>query len=252
MNDFRTSTTALEIDTPQLSATQLVARPGTLPTVTFPVLRGLGPDLDGICGYLREPAEFFGVPMPGRTELRHALEMAVAGSTDPTPTAVTVTISEADGAPQILVSRSAAPARPAAVRISGGDPTAPTPHHTDPWWRRMAARTTSRGDVDRFECWLNGRGYADAVVRGVPVLGALVFETGSGAVGVENPEPTSILDQLEQCGALVTVARADVPPVAAERAWWISPRYDMHPVVELDGTALPVLPVAGPTFARWS
>jgi hypothetical protein len=253
VNDFRTSMAALEIDTPQLRATQLVARPGTLPTLVFPVTRSLGPDVDGVWDYLRAPAEFFGVPMPGRDELGHEVDVAIAGSTGPALTAVTVTIAEADGSPQILVSSTPViPWQHVEVRLAGADPTVSRPHPADPWWRRMAARTTSRGADDQLERWLNGRGYADAVAGVVPLLGAVVFETGSGVVGVENPEPTSVLDQLERCGAIATIARADVRPVAAARAWWISPRYETHPVVEIDGTTFPVDTATEPPFGRWS
>lgn len=241
--------TALEIDTPQLRATQLVARPGTLPTITFPMTRGHSVDVDGLWEYLYQPADFFGVPMPHRDDLA----AAIAGLTGSALTAVSLTIAEADGLPQILVSGApVTPVRHLEVRIAGADPMAPTQHVADPWWRRMAARTTSRGEVDQFERWLNGRGYADAVVAHVPVLGALVFDTGSGVVGVENPEPISTLDQLERCGAIAKIGHVDVPPADAERAWWISPRYETHPVVEIDGTRFAVDTAVVPPFTRWS
>ena len=250
------STTALEIDTPQLGATQLVARPGTLPTVTFPMLRDLGTDVAGIWEYLSAPADFFAVPMPGLDELDAAIAgfaATVGSSARPTLAAVSVTIAEAYGAPQILVSgQTVTSVRRDAVRIAGGDSTSPAHHSTDPWWRRMAARTTSRGDLDQLERWLNGRGFADAIAADVPLLGALVVQSGDDVVGVENPEPTSILDQLERCGAISALGRIGALPAGAERAWWISPRYETHPVAEVDGTSFPADTEVVPPFTRWS
>lgn len=244
------------MDTPQLCATQLVARPGSLPTITFPVALGVWPAAADIWEYLRQPADFFAVPMPGLDELAAAITgfaPTVTTGASPSLAAVSVTIAEADGAPQILVSTAAvSPVRRDAVRITGGERVAPLHRSTDPWWRRMAARTTSRGDVDQLERWLNGRGYADAVTVDMPLLGALVFGRGGDVVGVENPEPTSILDQLERCGAISTFGRSDARPADAMRAWWISPRYQTHPVVEIDGTRFPVDPEVDPRFARWS
>jgi hypothetical protein len=34
--------------------------------------------------------------------------------------------------------------------------------------------------------------------------------------------------------------------------WWVSPRYETHPVAELDGARLAVADGAAPSFARWS
>ena len=116
----------------------------------------------------------------------------------------------------------------------------------------MAARTTSRGELDQRERWLNGRGYADGLAGGQPLLGALVFETAGTVVGVENQEPTSVLDQLARCGAISDVALAPACPPDADRVWWVSPRFETHPVAELDGVRLAVHPGAVPSFARWS
>lgn len=211
-------------------------------------------DAVGIWEYLREPAEFFDVPMPGPDEVSAAIAgfaATVIGGADPQLVAVSVTIAEANGAPQVLVSGTAVqPVRADAVRI-GVDDSVPALHRsTDPWWRRMAARTTSRADVDQFERWLNGRGLADCQSGGVPLLGALVVETGGALVGVENPEPTSILDQLERCGAISVIDRADSTPTGVQRAWWISPRYEMHPVAEIGGASLPAPAEVVPPFAR--
>ena len=167
--------------------------------------------------------------------------------------AASVTISDADGEPTIVVSSSAVqPLRRDAVRIAG-DESVPQAHDAnDPWWRRMAARTTSRGELDQRERWLNGRGYADGLSDGLPLLGALLFETSDGVVGVENPEPTSLLDQLARCGVIAPIRRVSASPSDARHVWWVSPRYETHPVVELDGTRFAVDDEAVPPFARWS
>jgi hypothetical protein len=254
VTDFRMSMTTPEIDAPQLRATQLVARPGTLPTITFPVTGSSVPDVEGIWRYLGEPAEFFGVRMPVLDDLAAAIAVFTATlREDAALMAANVTIAETDDAPQILVTGSAVqPMGIEPVRVDGGGSMPPARRATDPWWRRMAARTTSRGEADQFERWLNGRGFADGVSDGQPVLGALVFETDGGVVGVENPEPTSILDQLARCGVIAVLDRVAECPAHADRVWWLSPRYQTHPVAELGGRRFTAEPEALPPFARWS
>lgn len=247
------STTTREIDAPQLRATQLVARPGALPTITIPMARSVVPEVGAIWAYLAEPAEFFGIGMPSLGDLAAAISVFVKTFRNDTALVATnVTISEVDHAPQILVTGSAVrPLRRDAVYV-GGPPVPPIHRESDPWWRRMAARTTSRAETDQCERWLNGRGLADGVGNGQPLLGALVFEIDGRVVGVENSEPTSILDQLALCGAIAAVDRIAGCPSDADRAWWLSPRYETHPVAELDGTPFAVEPEAVPAFARWS
>jgi hypothetical protein len=256
VTDFRMSMTTLEIDAPHVRAAQLIARPGTLPTIAIPMTSSSVPDVEGIWRHLGEAAEFFGVRMPGLPDLTAALTAFAATATRggwPALIAANATIAETDGGPLVLVTGSAVqPMRREPVRIDGSRPMLPAPRPTDPWWRRMAARTTSRAEEDRCERWLNGRGYADGVSEGLPVLGALVFEADGDVVGVENPEPTSILDQLAQCGAIARVERATGWPADADRVWWVSPGYQTRPVAELDGRRWAVVPDAVPPFARWS
>jgi hypothetical protein len=248
---FRTSVTTLETDTQVLCATTLIARPGTWPTLTIPMAGGRPPDAGYVWRYLRDPAEFFGIAMPSPAELAAAL--AEFAEAQPDFVATTVTIVEADGSPQILVAGTAVrPLRSDPVRLIG-DESVPHAHRaTDPWWRRMAARTTSRGELDQRERWLNGRGYVDALTSGEPMLGALVFETSGGVVGVENPEPTSVLDQLARCDLIDEIDLVPAPPTDAWLVWWVSPRFETHPVAELAGTRFPVSDEVVPSFARWS
>ena len=250
------SMTTREIDTPQLCATQLVARPGTLPSITIPMTPSFVPDVDGIWRYLAEPAEFFGVRMPPLGDLATAISVFATASADgtrPALVAASVTITEADDAPRILVTGTAVQPSTSEAVLIGGALAAPALHRaTDPWWRRMAARTTSRAEVDQCERWLNGLGFADGLADGLPILGALVFEAEGDVLGVDNPEPTSVLDQLVQCGALAGIDRVAECRAGAERVWWVSPRYQTHPVAELDGVQFTVDPPAVPPFARWS
>ena len=253
---FRTSVTALEADAHQVRATQFITRPGTLPAITIPMLGGRWPDVDGVWSYLREAAEFFGISMPGPTEVTAALSgfaAKVVGETDPLLVAANLVVVEVEGASQIAVSGTAVqPLRSTTVRIAA-DESVPHAHRAgDPWWRRMAARTTSRGELDQRERWLTGRGYVDGLSDGEPLLGALVFETSGGVVGVENPEPTSVLDQLARCGVIAPIGRVSAPPTDAVRVWWVSPRYETCPVGELAGASFPVDVEAVPSFARWS
>lgn len=253
---FCTSATTLAADAHHVRATQLITRPGTLPTITIPVAAGRWPAVDGVWSYLREPAEFFGIAMPEAAELTAALAAALtnlAASAGAELVAADVVLVEADGGTRITVSGTEVrPLRPDAVRI-GADESVPHPHRaTDPWWRRMAARTTSRGELDQRQRWLDDRGCADGMSDGEPLLGALVVETPRGVLGVENPEPTSVLDQLAECGVITTITRVPTLPTDVLRAWWVSPRFETHPVAELAGLRLPTGDGTVPSFARWS
>lgn len=249
---FRTSVTAPESDAPYVRATQLITRPGTLPAITIPIATGRWPDVDGIWSYLREPAEFFGIAMPEPAVLAVALT-DFAATTEAALTAASVVIVETDGESEVVVTGVAVqPLRSTPVRICADDSVPHAHRASDPQWRRMAARTTSRGEVDQRERWLNGRGYADALSGGEPLLGALVVQTQRGVLGVENPEPTSVLDQLTACGATAPTTRAAQPPADAVRAWWVSPTFETHPVAELAGVHLPSDAEAAPSFARWT
>lgn len=248
--------TTREIDTPQLRATQLTARPGTLPTLTISLSRRVAVDVDGIWRHLAGPADFFGVQMPEPAELSaaiNAFSTAFHEGGDPALVSMTVTITETDEAPQILVTGTTTqPMNHRPVCIAGELGVAPLHRATDPWWQRMAARTTSRAASDQCERWLADRGFADGLSEGQPLVGALVFEANGRLLGVENPEPTSILDQLSGCGVIAPVNQVSRCPADAERAWWLSPRYETHPVAQLDATPFVVDPDLVPAFARWS
>ncbi len=230
-----------EIDTPLLPVTQLITHPGTNPTLTLPVVRGTPPDVDAVWRYLAEPAEFFGVPMPGRADLRTAL--TDANATDrhrgSGVLAVTVTLFAVGGGTRTHVRVDAVePWRPAPVRIAVLDAPVGGLGASAPHWQRMAARTTSLAASDRLHRWLADDGYSDAVpsaTDGTPVLGALVFDTPRGPVGLDRSEPASILDQLAGAGLVHGVTRVAERP-AATAAWWISPGFETHPVASVGDT----------------
>jgi hypothetical protein len=219
------------------------------------MVAGVAPDADGIWSFLQEPADFFDVPMPDLDVLRAALNrFAVAtGARDRALIAATITLVEIAALPDFVVTgRAVDRVRATGVRVLGCDAALHGPGNTDPVWLRMAARTTSRGPVDQIRRWLNGAGYADGVPAetcvGAPLLGALVFETAGTLVGIDNPEPTSILDQLEGSGVTNGIRRVDERPAVADRAWWISPEFETHPVVSIDDASYDVAAEPWPPF----
>lgn len=228
-----------EIDTPLVPVTQVMARLGSQPTITVPMVAGTVPDVDGIWRYLDEPAEFFGIAMPDREALHAALGRFAGATADRSVIVATVTLLDVDGGPDLVVTGAVVnPVGTTAVRIAGCDPAPQVPRATDPVWLRMAARTTSRAAADQIQRWLKDDGYADGVpagtLAGAPLLGALVFDTAAGLVGIDNPEPTSILDLLDRAGITTGIRRVDVRPADARRAWWISPSFQTHPVASVD------------------
>ena len=244
-----------EIDTPLIPVTQVLAGLGSQPTITVPMIAGKATDVDGIWWYLTEPAEFFGLPMPSRDVLHAALSRFAGAAASPGRTLIvaTVTLLEIDGTPDFVVTGAVVdPVGSTTVRVAGCDAGPRVPRATDPFWLRMAARTTSRAPLDQIQRWLNDGGYADGVPAGTPagapLLGALVFDTAAGLVGIDNPEPTSILDLLDQCGVTSGIRRVDVRPAAADRVWWISPGFQTHPVASVDDAVFAVHAETRPPF----
>lgn len=250
---------------PVFAATQVMAHPGTNPTISFPVVDGRSPDVDGLWAFLAQPAEFFGFAMPAIGDLSDAITQFVAAnaSSDPHTApgeagaarifSLSITLAELDASAQFVITGSGVSfLRPEAVRIDVCDAAPTLTRSDDPLWLRMAARTTSRAEADQLRGWLHDRGYVDGVARGavacVPFLGALIFERGAEVCGVDHAEPTSILTQLQQCGAIGPLQRADSCPIDAERVWWISPGYEVHPVATIGATTY-VLD-APPSFTR--
>jgi hypothetical protein len=221
-----------ESATPLVSAAALLTGPGTHPTVTLPVVPGRAPDTEAVWRWLAEPADFFGIEMPTIAHLRRAL----TDFTDelqrrhgPRTAVVTVVVVDA----HVVVSGAPiSPVRTEPVHLARCAMAPPMPS-----WRQMAARTTSRAAQLRTERELAGCGHADAVPAdsghlGVPLLGALVCDTPGGRVGLG----AARLGRLRAAGLLdtsTTLTDAPLEPAAVTRAWWVSPRYETHPVASI-------------------
>jgi hypothetical protein len=225
-------------DTPLVSAAALIGGLGTQPAVTVAVVAGREPDYDAIWAWLAEPAEFFGVAMPGADLLRRALtDCAAEVQRGHDAAAVTVLVVEVTGAPQFVVT--ATPIEPVraqtvslATRAAGAPP---------PYWQQMAARTTSRAGALHTERELAAAGHADAVPFdghriGVPVLGALLCETSDARIGLG-------ADRLRWplAAALLDADTLTDDPIGLDtirRAWWVSPVFETHPVTAIGGRRL--------------
>jgi hypothetical protein len=250
-------------DDPLISITTIVTNLGSHPVVTFPLITGENPDVDWAWDYLEEPADFFGMRMPPRDELRSAyerFETSASAGTGHLLLAVTIMLIEAHGRPQFVIT--GAPVRsfnPTPVRIAvTSDVPWPAPNAVDPQWRRMAARTTSRGDVDQLRRWLDGNGFADLVHRregssiGSPALGALVFDHAGRLTGLDDPYPVSVLGLMERCGAvrigMATGQTEFAGFLDASSVWWISPFFEVHPVEQIGDAHYEVEIGLPPTF----
>lgn len=246
------------IDEPVISAAQLIGHPGAHPTITVPMVDAVPPPVDELWDHLAEAAEFYGIEIPACAVLRDCLTSFTA-ALRPAPKLTALTVTLIADAAEFVVTGAEVPALGPAVRIGrfdrgDGVTEFPLPRPDDADWRRMAARTTSGAERDRLRDWLTGSGCADGLCpdTAAPFLGALVYTRGDDAYGVENPEPTSILAQLQGCRAIAGVHIVDVAPAGADHVWWISPEYRVHPVRSIGADTYPeaVVPMGGPSFAR--
>jgi len=114
---------------------------------------------------------------------------------------------------------------------------------------RLAAALGLRAFKDCFFSAQPPEGGGDAI-DGDPhaEVEALLACMSAGPVGIDNPEPTSILDQLESCGVTAGIRRVAERPAVCERAWWISPEFETHPVTGIDGVSYDVGAEARPAF----
>ncbi len=228
------------LDVVAIAPAELVGRLGAYPTVTVPIYQGRTVDTSWLWNHLAEPADYFGLTMPAPAEIEAAL---ASFSKEPGLLAATVTI--VDGGRCAVTGTPSQVHAPEPVRIGWRDSDWTAPAATDEQWLRMAARTTSAGTVDLLLRQLAEEGCADGIGPGPDitgaVAGALVLDVGDELVGVENPEPVSILGQLQTCGVLRPLTRrVSVPAEQALRAWWISPQYRTQPVAQLGDHTVPV------------
>jgi len=233
-------------DAPLVSAPALVAALGTHPALTVPLVSGRAPDTGLIWARLDEAARFFGHDIPPVTALRDTL----AGFLDEATArhgrvtlAARVMVAEVDGRARFVVSGSvidAVRSEPVVLTVTSAPDSGPAPH-----WCRMAARTTSQAESDRTERDLRAGGYVDEVFLDVelvhrPRLGALIFGTAGGAVGIGADR----LDLLAAAGLLDGVRYSDepVPISGTTHAWWVSPRFEIHPVSAIGARRFEVVP----------
>jgi hypothetical protein len=227
-------------DAVAIAPAELVGRLGAYPTVTVPIYQGRTVDTAWLWHHLAEPADYFGLTMPAPADLDAALAPVSTG-----PGLVAATVSVIDGGRCVVTGTPSQVHTPDPVRIGRYDSAWTPPATTDEKWLRMAARTTSLGTVDLLLRQLAEQGCVDGIGTGPdvtpPVAGALVLDVGTELVGVDNPEPVSILGQLHDCGVARSLARRATMPVEQMlRAWWISPQYRTHPVARLGDHAVPV------------
>lgn len=209
------------------------------------------PDLADCWAFLAETAAFFGTRLPAVDDLDAAYRaFAAQRNAGAGLLAVTVTALDHGDGPRFVIGAKPVPASGGPVRIDVCD--APVARSGDAPWRRMAGRTTGMAERDHFRRWLGARGFADGVAdeHGAPFLGALIFASGGDVGGLVDPEPTSLVDQLQRCGAIAGVRILDSRPDTADRAWWISPEYALHPVAELGTTSYDVSGDALPAWWR--
>lgn len=235
-----------ESDAPLVSAPALVAALGTHPALTVPLVSGHTPDTALIWTRLDETARFFGTDIPPATALRDTVQDFLDETTlryGQVALAARVMVVEIDGRARFVMTASVIdPVRsePVVLNITSGPADESVPH-----WRRMAARTTSRAESDRAERELRAGGYADETFTDGelvhrPRLGALIFGTADGAVGTGADR----LDLLRAAGRLDGVRYSDepVPTSGTTHAWWVSPRFETHPVGAIGARRFEVAP----------
>ncbi|MGK2870359.1 MAG: hypothetical protein ACSLFA_27690 [Mycobacterium sp.] len=222
---------------PLVTGPTVVAGLGALPSLSLPLVCGREPDSPFIWRRLEETARFYGTPIPALAALADTLGGFLdeaAARHGAVALAVRVLVVGIDGHPQFVVSGAVidpVSSTPVVLDVTSGPDHGPVPH-----WRQMAARTTSQADTDLAEHDLNARGFADVLtvdgdLAGRPRLGAVVFDSADGAVGVD-PDGSDRLALLQDAGLLgaVTHSRRPVTLSATTGARWVSPRFETHTV----------------------
>lgn len=221
-------------DAPLVTAPALVAALGTHPAITVPLVIGRAPATGLIWRLLEETAHFFDTDLPPAAALADALQNLLAEAQrrhGPVTLAAHVMVVELEARAEFVVSAQVIdPVRvePVALAVAPGPPPAAPPQ-----WRRMAARTSSHAAGDRAARDLAAAGYVDEVYVEdgrvhPPRLGALIVETAEGAVGTGAER----LELARAAGLLAALQYSDEPVSisAGARAWWLSPRFETHPI----------------------
>ncbi|WP_395306762.1 hypothetical protein V4U86_14915 [Mycobacterium sp. AMU20-3851] len=220
---------------PLVTAPALVSGLGAHPAITVPLVFGRPADTAHIWRRLDETARWFGLAIAPEGALRdalHGFRTEAAARYGQATVAAQIQLVEIDGRNQFVVSGTVIdPARPEPVALA----TQPGPvEDRTPHWRRMADRTSSHAEARLVERELLSRGCADVVavdgaLIGCPRLGALIVETADGTTGLGADR----LTLLQTAGLLDPAMPCSDGPLVlsdAKRAWWVSPRFETHPV----------------------
>ncbi len=213
---------------PLVTAPTLMSGLGSHPAVTVPLVPGRPPATALIWQRLATVADFYGTEIPDADALGTALTAFLDRAGPGATLAADVLVVPIHGRTQFLVSGAPiAPHRSEPVALAV-QPFQPVPH-----WRRVAADTTSRAADDLAARELAAAGYVDSVDVdgdriGRPARGALIFDGDRSRIGTG----TSVLDLLIATGLADDMTRTDdtVDVSLATTAWYVSPRFEIHPV----------------------
>lgn len=225
-----------DIGVPLVTAPTLVEGLGSHPAVTVPLVGGRPPAAATIWAVLSATAECYGSTIPDADALEDALTAFLAEAVRATgdhavTVAADVVAVPTGGRTQFVVSgRVIEPVRARSVTLSV------RPYRPIPTWRVAAEHTTSRAADDLLAGTLAADGHADIVdVDGArvgrPQFGALVFENSGNRIGTGAQRLT-----LLQAGGLLDpfpVADEPVPVAETAEVWWVSARFERHPVAAI-------------------
>ncbi|WP_304106710.1 hypothetical protein [Mycolicibacterium bacteremicum] len=213
---------------PLVTAPTLMSGLGSHPAVTVPLVHGRPPATALIWQRLATVADFYGTEIPDADALGTALTAFLDRAGPGATLAADVLVVPIHGRTQFLVSGA-----PIAPHRSEPVALAVQPFQPVPQWRRVAADTTSRAADDLAAGELAAAGYVDSVDVdgdriGRPARGALIFDGDRSRIGTG----TSVLDLLIAAGLADDMTRTDdtVDVSSATTAWYVSPRFEIHPV----------------------
>ncbi|MGU3651335.1 hypothetical protein [Mycolicibacterium sp. A43C] len=216
---------------PLVTAPTLTAGLGSHPALTAPLIVGRPPATPLIWRRLAAVADFYGTDIPAEDVLADTLDDLLRRADAGAVIAAEVLVVPIHGRTQFLVSGATiTPHRDEPVALDM------RPYRPVPQWRRIAVDTTSRAADDLASRELAAAGYVDVADAegdriGRPQCGALIFDTERGRVGAG----IDVLDLLIAAGLADELPRTDEPVGIgnAVAAWYVSPRFEIHPVTAI-------------------